>query len=150
LPKPINAYGANENGSREQTVAIDWSDVGIGALGEEMGGFVVSPAFFYSLDVADLPHLDRIAFAGYLTGLREAGWVGPAQLVRLGYTTAAFLRYGLGIIPFLPAVLDDAQRGELERIFGHSVEDVATHGIPIHQFLRRLADEVRQLIEALR
>ena len=142
-----NLFARRDLDGREQTVAIDWSDVGIGALGEELGGFVLSPAIFYKLEVADLPHLDRIAFAGYLTGLREAGWAGSAQLVRLGYTTAAFLRYGLGVIQFLPLHLDETQRSAQELIFGRPVEEVAMHGIPIHQFLLRLADEAQQLLD---
>jgi hypothetical protein len=109
---------------------------------------VLSPAIFYKPEVTDLPHLDRMAFEGYLTGLREVGWTGSAQLVRLGYTIAAVLRYGLGVIQLLPLQLDETRRGELELIFGHPIEDVASRGIFIHQFLLRLADEARQLIDA--
>jgi hypothetical protein len=78
-----NLFARHDQDGREQTVAINWSDVGIGALGEEMAAFVLSPAAFYKLKVADLPYLDRIAFADSLTGLRAAGWSGSAQLVRL-------------------------------------------------------------------
>jgi hypothetical protein len=142
-----NLSARHDPDGREQTVAIDWSDVGIGALGEELAAFVLSPVAFYKLDVTDLPHLDRVAFDGYLTGLREVGWAGSAQLVRLGYTAAAVLRYGLGVIQFLPLQLDETQRGALDQIFGHPVEEVAAHGIPIHQFLLRLAEEAQQLID---
>jgi hypothetical protein len=100
--------------------------------------------------VGELPHLDRIAFAGYLAGLREAGWIGSAQLVRLGYTAAAFLGHGVGVIQFLPLLLDETQHGTLEQIFGHPIEEVAGQGILVHQFLLRLAGEAEQLIDAWR
>jgi hypothetical protein len=67
-----NLFARRDPHGREQTVAIDWADVGIGAVGEDLVDFVPGPATFYELEVAD-PHLDRIAFAGYLEGLREAG-----------------------------------------------------------------------------
>jgi hypothetical protein len=143
-----NLFARHDPDGRKQTVAIDWSHVGIGALGEELGPFVLATAIFYKLEVADLPYLDRIAFDGYLAGLRQAGWAGPEQLVRLGYTASAVLRHGLGVIQFLPFFLDETQHGALKQIFGHSVEEVAAHGIPIHQFLLRLADEAQELIDA--
>ncbi len=142
-----NLFARRDPDGREHTVAIDWSDVGIGPLGQELASFVLSPAIFYKLDMVDLPHLDRIAFEGYLTGLRAAGWAGSAQLVRLGYTSAAFLRYGLGVIQFLPLFLDDQQRGLVEQSFGHPVKEVASHMVPINQFLLRLADEAQGLID---
>jgi hypothetical protein len=142
-----NLFARRNQDGREQTVAIDWDSVGIRALGEELSGFVVPPATFYELEVTDLPQLDRIAFEGYLTGLREAGWVGAPQLVRLGYTAATVLRIGLGYIQYLPILLDETQREMVVQIFGHPVEEVATHGIPIQQFLLRMADEAQQLIE---
>ena len=43
--------------------------------------------------------LDAACFAGYVTGLREAGWAGDERVVRLGFTAAAALRYSVGTLP---------------------------------------------------
>jgi hypothetical protein len=142
-----NLFARRDQHGQEQTVAIDWADVGVGALGEELACFVLADAIFYETDVADLPHLDQIAFTGYIAGLRSAGWTGPERLVRLGYTTAAVLRYGVGVIQFLPSFLDETQRVYWEQALGHPAEELADHAIPIHQFLLRLADEAYELLD---
>ena len=131
---------------REQTVAIDWADVGIGAIGEDLAIFVGMDALFLEIDVADLSHLDQLAFASYLAGLHTAGWMGSPQLVRLGYAAAAILRCGFATIQYLPTILDAKQHASTEQLLGHSLEEVAAHWIPIHHFLLRLAKEAQQLI----
>lgn len=142
-----NLFARRDQHGREQTVVIDWSDVGIGAIGEELASFVVTDAFFDEVDVADLPRLDQLAFAGYLDGLRAAGWTGSAQVVRLGYAAAAVMRCGLAIIQILPHVLDPTRRVSIERALGHPIEEVVDHWLPIHQFLLRLAEEAQELID---
>jgi hypothetical protein len=47
-------------------------------------------------------------------------------------------------------LLDETQRGTLAQIFGHPVEEVASRGVLVHQFLLRLAGEAEQLIDAWR
>ena len=143
-----NLFARRDQYGQEQTVAIDWADVGIGALGEELAAFVLADVMFYETDVIDLPHLDQIAFAGYLAGLRASGWTGPERLVRLGYAAAAVLRYGVAEILYLPELLDETQRVFWEQTVGHSVEEMADHAIPIHQFLLRLAKEAQELLDA--
>jgi hypothetical protein len=50
---------------------------------------------FVEVDVARIAELDAIIFAGYLDGLRDAGWQGDARLVRFGYAATAALISGV-------------------------------------------------------
>jgi hypothetical protein len=144
-----NLFARRNQQGEEQTVAIDWAEVGDGALGEELVPLIVATAIFFEIDSADLQHLDQIAFSGYLAGLREAGWMGPANVVRLGYTAAAALRFGLGLIQFLPNFLDESQRDFFEKTFVHTREEMADDWIPIHHYLLALATEAQGLMHSV-
>ena len=72
------------------TVALmDWSFVGDGALGEDVGNLIVDSVFDHFLSVENLPELDERAVAAYLEGLSDAGWNGDDRLVRLGVWSSA-------------------------------------------------------------
>ncbi len=142
-----NLFAHRGQDGKEQTVAIDWADVGIGAIGEELVSFVISDVAFYDRNVEELPMLDQSAFDGYLSGLRAAGWQGPDHLVRLGYAASAPLRYGIGMIQLLPSLLDETQREYWEKAIGHPLEEFADHDVPIHHFLIALANEAQELID---
>jgi len=68
---------------------VDWSFVGEGALGEDVGNLVPDSVFDLLVPARDLPDLDREVFAGYLSGLREAGWEGDERTARHGMCASA-------------------------------------------------------------
>ena len=70
-------------------VLVDWAFVGDGALGEDVGNLVPDAVFDLFVPARDLPELDRVVYAGYLAGLRAAGWDGDERLVRLGMCASA-------------------------------------------------------------
>lgn len=111
----------NANGE-EKTVAIDWSGLGLGAVGEEIAKLVVLSLYFLEFPAEEAEHLDGAVFSAYLRGLRAAGWQGDEKLVRLGYTAAAGLFAAVTLTGFLLPVLEDEERlaswdedGDLER-----------------------------------
>ena len=74
-------------------MAIDWAFLGIAGIGEEAGNFATWPVAYLARTVpAEI--IDRRLFDAYLSGLREAGWLGDARLVRFGYAAHAALRWG--------------------------------------------------------
>jgi AcrR family transcriptional regulator len=77
---------------RDQTVAIDWAFVGTGAIGEEIEPLVLRSLAFGEVEPGEAHELDEAVFAGYLDGLRDAGWRGDPRQARLGYTAAAASR----------------------------------------------------------
>ena len=72
-----------------QITLIDWSFVGEGAIGEDVGNLVPDAAFDHFVAADELPHLEQVVFDSYVSGFRAAGWAGDPRLVRLGMWSAA-------------------------------------------------------------
>jgi hypothetical protein len=91
--------------------------------------------------------LDAACFAGYVAGLREAGWVGDERLVRLGFTAAAALRHTVGLLRLvLPVVIDPALRPAMEDLFRRPLEAVIEGWAELWSFQFGLAEEARALL----
>jgi len=70
---------------QQELVAIDWGMAGPGPLGGNLAMMLPNSAFLFELDPVDLPRLEPETYRAYLEGLREMGWQGDEDLVRLGY-----------------------------------------------------------------
>lgn len=79
----------------EEIVLIDWSQAGVGVLGEDPANLVFDSAWMYAVPAADLPVLSRLVLDEYCAGLRDAGWAGDEGAVRASYAAIAALRFGL-------------------------------------------------------
>jgi hypothetical protein len=79
----------------DETVAIDWAYAGIRAVGEEVESLISASSLFFGVDHDDVDQLSDECFAGYVDGLRTAGWLGDADLARLGFLGAATVRFTL-------------------------------------------------------
>ena len=122
-----NLFADHAPDGQEQTVAIDWELVGVGAVGQELGPLSPASVFWGQVQLTDLRTLDEMVFNGYLQGLYDAGWRGDPQVVRLGYTLTASLRHGLAYNgAILSSLLDASQPNIFERLFvGIPIEEVA-------------------------
>ena len=124
----------------DRTVAVDWTYVGAGAVGEELVSLVHGSLYFGEVDINDARELDRIVFDAYLEGLADAGWHGDEQVVRLGYVTGSALCFGLGYFGFNPPAHIVPW---LEQAFGRTIEEQRVLSSQIRHFVLELADEAR-------
>jgi hypothetical protein len=133
---------------REQTVAIDWSIAGIGAIGEEIAPLFVQSLQYFEVEMKQMRRLDNFVFEGYLTGLRDVGWRGNPQLVRFGYTTTLALYKGVGFVGFLLSLVlhDEGMRHSLEKSLGNPLEHVFAQWAELQHYLLDLGDEARILL----
>ena len=95
----------------------------------------------------DLAELDRVVFAGYLAGLREAGWDGDGRLVRLGMCASA-IKY-VWLPPLMLAQAGDATQLDYG---GKATVDAARRYAErgrVFTFLLAWAREARELAAAL-
>jgi hypothetical protein len=130
-----------------ETVAVDWGSTGIGVIGEELAVLVTQSVYWFNgVRPEQVWELDQIVFDGYLQGLRDAGWREDAAIARLGYTLAVTLRTGMGIFIVEWAARDEALRLWLERIMGHSLEEMADMFRVLRAYLIDCADEARRLL----
>ena len=134
------------NGAVE-TVAIDWEYAGLYAVGEEVGQTLSVAGAFFDVMPSELPALDEALFAGYLTGLRDAGWRGDLAPVRFAYAAHAVLRNGFNAVG--ATVPDATRRAAARQTYGHTWEALAERRAELRPFLLDRAAEARRLLGAL-
>jgi hypothetical protein len=134
----------------EELVALDWTQTGHGAVGQELAQLVVASLIFFETMGIAPRDLDAVCFAGYVAGLREAGWTGEERLVRLGFTAAAALHNTIGLLaPVLPMVTDPTLRSAVEDMLGRPFAEVLEGWADLWPFQFELADEARALLPAV-
>jgi hypothetical protein len=140
-----NLFLRRTAGGPEQTVAIDWANLGWGAIGEEVATMVVGNLFFDEVDWSFAEEFTTLVFEAYLAGLREVGWAGDRRLVRLGFTAAAAMKYSF------PYGLRDWFTAEgqawLEQALHQNREEVLARGAERRPFLLALAAEAHRLMD---
>ena len=107
-----DAFGRNLFCRGERVTAIDWGYSGIAPVGAELAPLIGVAFGLAGFPSSQARELDQACFAGYLEGLRQAGWGPDPRQVRLGYTLTLLLRYILGatIGEALPGLLDEKTR----------------------------------------
>lgn len=90
-----NLLARHDASGRDQTVAFDWGMAGLGVLGEELVPLFAATLSFVAVPLEQIPELDAVIFAGYVAGLRDAGWQGDERTARFGFTASAALKAGV-------------------------------------------------------
>ncbi|HSL29752.1 MAG TPA: hypothetical protein VK900_11170 [Anaerolineales bacterium] len=140
-----NLFLRRDSRNEMQTVAVDWVFAGPGAIGEEAAQLFAGSLFWFEYDAADAQSLDEAIFTTYLQGLREAGWHGSAELVRLGYAAACALRWGVVGLWWLLTLADDAERAELESQWNRPMPELAEQFARITYQVLGMAEEAYEL-----
>jgi hypothetical protein len=144
-----NLFARKTADGDDQTVAIDWSYAGRGAIGQELVPLVLAGVAFNEVDLAEAQALEAIVFDGYLKGLGDAGWRGDPRQVRLGYT-AASLRYRFAELGHaMSLILDESRHPWAEQVFGRPMEEVEDHWAEVGNLVDSLTDEARELMDVL-
>lgn len=125
---------------------IDWADLGVNSLGQDLAALVGLALGAYKDLQTDPFALDELVFAEYIKGLREVGWTGAENLVRLGFTTAIGLRWGHALSRNVGWYLLDGRQEWLERCYGCSIQDCLRIWAHLgHYTLERAAEATRLL-----
>jgi hypothetical protein len=104
-----------------ETVVIDWSFAGDGAVGEDAGNLVPDAVLDHFVSADQMPRLEQAVYEGYVRGLRATGWHDDARLVQLGMWSTA-VKYDWAIPFTLAQVRQDRQyryggTGEIDAAF---------------------------------
>jgi hypothetical protein len=86
---PANLIAADDG----TTVAIDWSQVGIGAVGQDLDQLVLDPVWMRVLPDADPAELEKHVLRSYQSGLRSSGFEVSAEDLERWYRAAAGIHY---------------------------------------------------------
>jgi hypothetical protein len=135
---PNNAFITDE-----RIGIIDWSFVGDGAVGEDIGNLIPDSIFDLNLPASLLPKLEETLPAHYIAGLRAAGWSGDDRLVMLAIHASA-IKYDWFAPRLLHHADDDAQVN-----YGGVAADVMTLNAARWQGMAMLGRWAREaLVEA--
>jgi hypothetical protein len=133
-----------------QLVAIDWADMGLGVVGEDLGPLVLSTLWWDHIPLHRAREVEAATFAAYVAGLRMAGWRGEVRTVRLGYTIWMALRCGslvaLWLVEFAAGTLTVEALG---CVLGCSEEQTRVLVRATLQLALACADEARALLATL-
>ncbi len=138
---PANLFA--DGNSDDTTVAIDWSFVGIGALGEDAGNLVPDSVLDFHVDPGHIDELYELVARGYESGLRDSGWDGPHALVRLGMASTMAAKYAW----IAPAILRAATENR-QMLNRRPITEALCWWAPTVRFLLDRADEARELVGA--
>ena len=130
-----DAQGSN------QTVAVDWVFTGIASVGEEIANLLAASLIWFESDAAEARSLDEAVFSGYLNGLRDAGWQEDSRLVRLGYTAACALRWGVVGLWWLQDLGDPTKQAGLENHWNRPLAELVSQWARTTNYILGLAQE---------
>jgi hypothetical protein len=108
------------------TVAIDWAVLGTAWIGRDITMLVSNTMSLLNTDREEAREQDRIAFAGYVEGLRDAGWQGDPNWVRLGQILWISIPRVQSVD--LELCLDESQHAWLEQSLGGTIAELADLG----------------------
>lgn len=145
-----NLFARRSADGADETVIIDWTEAGTGAIGEEIVPLVAGTLGYGEVELVKAPELERMVFEGYLSGLRDAGWRGDPRLVRFGYGVASALHYCfVDLQGLLSLAFDEDSRAEWEEASGMLAREMMYYVAELERFLLGLADEARGLLDSL-
>jgi hypothetical protein len=142
-----NLFARKTTDDEDETVVIDWSYVGYGAIGQDLVPLVFASVFFNEIEFTQIHALEKVVFEGYLQGLEDVGWKGDPCLVRLGYTGGSIRYRFCEIEKAISLILDASKHTWIKEVWGCSVEEVEYHYNQIGTYIDQLAEEARELMK---
>lgn len=122
---------------------------GVGAIGAELNWLIGYSAMLLEWPSAELPRLEKVAFPSYIRGLRETGWKGDTDLIRLGFTAMLAVYIGCAIPGLTPYWCGAENREVALRILGFAEEELLLKVLPGYDYAWDRADEARILMKKL-
>jgi hypothetical protein len=117
---PTNLIAADDG----TTVAVDWSQIGLGALAQDLDQLILDPVWMQVLPDTDPCELEAVVVPAYLAGLRSAGAQAGEDDLDRWYAAAAGVHY-LGMLgATIRTVGDPDALARLERRWSRPVEAI--------------------------
>lgn len=144
-----NLFIRKDADKEDELVIVDWAICGYGPLGAELYGLIGMSAALMEFPIADLRQLDQAAFASYMQGLVESGWLGDADTVRLAYTAWIAIWFG-AVFPNIFALWCTPDfHAFASQQFGIAEEELFLTWLPMFSYSLDCSDECRFLMKKL-
>ena len=144
-----NLFIRHDAKGSNQTVAVDWVFTGIASVGEEIANLLAASLIWFEYDAVEARSLDEAVFSGYLNGLRDAGWQGDPRLVRLGYTAACALRWGVVGLWWFQSLGNTVKEAEFENHWNRPLAELVSQWTKTTTYILGLAQEAYGLKQEL-
>ena len=138
----------NQSGQKE-LILIDWADCGLGPVGAELNELVGGSAMLLEWPSSNLAELDAIVFQSYMEGLRETGWSGNPDLVRLGFVGWLAVWFGCIFPGWTTWWCASENRAFALQICDMAEEELFWKLLPVLDYSMDCADEARLLMKKL-
>ncbi|MEA2714823.1 MAG: hypothetical protein QOK27_2784 [Gemmatimonadales bacterium] len=141
-----NLFAVRRLDGQIETVAVDCEQVGPASAGADISTLVFGTMRRCEFDAERATELDETVFTGYVAGLREAGWQGRVEEIRLGFTSAVGLRWTVlagilqGLVEGAPQVQRPSQGWQV------APEAVVRQYVRLSGYLLDRADEAHSLL----
>ena len=143
---PPNLFARETPDGQDQTVLIDWAQVGLGACGEDIANLILDSVWMFEVDRIKLAEFEHLVWEGYLTGLHQSGWVGDVRQIRFVYAATAALRFGLLAGLLLQQVQNQDEYGVLEQRYQRPLDQIMAQRASTVAHALHLADEAEALL----
>ncbi|HVS68157.1 MAG TPA: phosphotransferase, partial [Mycobacteriales bacterium] len=117
---PHNLIAADDG----TTVAVDWSQVGIGAVGQDLDQLTLDPVWMQVLAGTDLDAIEQQVLPAYLAGLRSSGLAMTSEELEDTYAAAAAVHYGPLLMMYAAQIAEPGRIEALEKRHGRSIEAI--------------------------
>lgn len=130
-----------------ETVAVDWSGLGLDPLGGD-GGCFIGSAITWGDKFVDVAHAERALFDAYALGLARGGATDDPTEIRCAYLAHA--AFYLATIVITPTIFDGPfallSREFLERRYNMTIEQLADQASHVIDLLPGYIEEARNLL----
>lgn len=144
-----NLFIRRGDDNRNELVLADWAVCGLGPLGVELFALVGMSSALLEWLPSQLPQLDKAAFGSYLQGLREAGWSGNTNEIRLAYTAWVTAYFAIVFPNIITLWCTQEARPYAMQQFGFAEEELCQKWLPLFSYSLDCADEARSLMKKL-
>lgn len=146
-----DAYRANliareSFGGRIETVAIDWSFLGVGPIGQDVAQLIAGSLEFFGIEAEQTRYLEKLCLDAYIGGLRAAGWTGDVLTVRFAYAATVALRSAFSFVYLLQRALRPSESALLARSRRRPIEVIMRQAATATAYGVQMADEAHQLL----
>ena len=110
-PHWTNLFATHDTNGNEITTVIDWSYLGLAAVGEDLGTQIAGNISYCHINPLEAKKYHEAALHAYLTGLQKSVWHGDERSVRFACNATAALQYATFELLMLKWALEDKAKG---------------------------------------
>ena len=138
---PSNMFTRRNPDGKSETVAVDWTQMGRGPIGHDLGQILIPSLLFFWIKPEDIASMERRLFAAYIRGLRSTGWTGDTEVVRFGFAATTSLHWCFAGAFALRWARDSRISDGMARRWGRPIEEIIAQRAAVTYYLLDLADE---------